>query len=192
MKFIPIEISARHCHLCKADLKVLFGEGYELTKDRDISQKGQYSCKETVNIKSEAAEIKNLRIVGPLRDASQAEISKTDAYSLKIDPPIKECTSCVGEEAENIKIIGPKGEIEKKIAIIPHRHIHMDEEDAKNLGVKNGEMVSVKTSGDRALVFKSVLVRVDPSFVLSMQIDTDEGNAAGIKTGETGELIKNE
>lgn len=189
---IPIEISARHIHISRSDLDLLFGKGYQLKPIKDLSQKGQFACEETVNIKTGRGEIKDLRILGPERNQTQVELTKTDAHYLDIEPPVAECTSYAGEGGEEVMIIGPKGEIKKHCAIIAHRHIHLSDEEAKNLNLKEGELVSVKVKGARPVTFHEVLIRIDPSFVLNLHLDTDEANAAGIEGGGYGEIGKEE
>lgn len=189
MTKIPIEISARHVHLSQKDLDTLFGRDYKLKSIKKLSQDDEFAAKERVTIKSERSRISNVRIVGPVRSHTQAEISKTDARELEIDPPVKECTACVGEEAESIMISGPKGEIEQKAAIISHRHIHISPKQAQELGLKDHEQVSVMVEGKRSLTFHSVLARVKEGFNLAMHLDTDEANAAGVEGEIEGELI---
>lgn len=189
MTKIPIEVSARHVHLSQKDLKELFGKGYELKQVKKLSQADDFAAEETVDIKTDSGEIKGVRIVGPPRSHTQVEISASDAYRLKINPPVKECTACAGEPAERIKISGPKGEIEREAAIIAHRHIHMSPDGAKEFGLKNHDLVSVKTGGERPVTFHDVLIRVENDFRLVLHIDVDEANAAGIEKESEGEII---
>jgi propanediol utilization protein len=186
---IPIEISARHAHLSKKDLEKLFGSGYELTKKKDLSQLGQFAARETVKLVGPKGEINDLRILGPCRDKTQVEISQTDAHRLGINPPVRESGDLDG--SAGIKIVGPAGEIEEKEGVIlALRHIHMDPETARQLGIKNGDKVKVDISGARDLLFENVIVRVKDSYRLAMHIDTDEANAAGISdTNNLGEII---
>lgn len=187
-KYIPIEISARHVHLSKRDLIKLFGEGYALKELRKLSQMGEFAAQETVDIIGSKGKINNVRIIGPIRENSQVEISKTDGYMLGIIPPIR--VSGDIKRTPGIKIIGPNREVNLlKGLIIAKRHIHMSEQDAKNYKVKNKQNVSIKITGDRSLVFNNVAIRVKPSFRLSFQIDTDEANAGNIENGDRGELI---
>jgi putative phosphotransacetylase len=189
MDRIPIGVSNRHIHLTKEDMEKLFGEGHELTVKKELSQPGEFAAEETVTIKTEKSEIAKVRILGPIRKATQIEISKTDAYHLGINPPIRPSGSIEG--TPGITIIGPKGEITvEKGVIIAERHIHMTPKDAEIYGVRDGQYVSVKTSGDRELFFHRVLIRVKDTYALDMHIDTDEANAADLKTGDTGELLK--
>lgn len=189
MKFI-VETSARHVHLSQADLETLFGAGYELTKKKDLSQPGQYACEERVTIVGSKKEMAGVSILGPVRKDTQVELSLTDARSIGVNAPIRESGDIAGSGA--CKIVGPKGEIEISEGVIAaKRHIHATVEDAKNLGVENGEVVSVKVDTEgRSLVFGDVVVRVSDSYALAMHIDTDESNAAGCGREVYGEIVK--
>jgi len=180
---IIIETSARHVHLDKKTLEKLFGKGYKLTPDYSLSQKGEFAAKERVILKTKKGEIKRVRIIGPLRKKTQIEISRTDAFHLKINPPLR--LSGDLKNTPGITLIGPKGEVKlKQGVIIAARHIHCDPKTAKKLNLKHGDKVSVRIKGKRGLIFNNVVVRIRKNFVWRMQIDTDEANAAGIrKTG---------
>lgn len=171
---IPVEVSARHCHLAKKDVEKLFGNGYKLKKAKQLSQPSDFSAEETISIEANGKRIDNIRVVGPERPATQIEISKTDAFSLGINPPCE------------IKLIGPKGEVDlEKGLIIARRHIHCTQAEADQLKLKDGDSVAVKIDSERPLVFHDILVRVRDDYKLCLHIDTDEGNAAGInKIGE--------
>lgn len=185
---IPIEVSARHIHITREDLDILFGNNYQLKPIKDLSQKGQFAAEESVKIKTSKGEIEKIRILGPERKLTQVELTKTEAYELGIDPPVAECTSCVGEGGEEVELVGPAASIKKHCAIIAHRHIHLSDVEAKKYNLQEGQLVSVKTSGPRSITFHEVLVRVDPTFVFHMHIDTDEANAAGIEGDGYGEI----
>jgi putative phosphotransacetylase len=187
---VPIEVSARHMHISRADLDILFGKDYQLKPIKDLSQKGQYAAKETVKIKTTKSEISQVRILGPERKLTQVEITKSDAYLLGIDPPIAECSSCSGEGGAEITLVGPQGEIKKHCAIIAHRHIHLSPDEAERYNLKEEELISVKVNGLRPITFHEVLIRIDESFVLNMHLDTDEANAVGIEKNNCGEIIK--
>ncbi|MBR5510116.1 MAG: phosphate propanoyltransferase [Lachnospiraceae bacterium] len=189
MNFI-VETSARHVHLSQEDLEVLFGKGYELTKKKDLSQPGQYACEERVTVVGSKKELAGVSILGPVRPASQVEISLTDARSIGVAAPIRESGDTAGSGA--CKLVGPCGEVELKEGVIAaKRHIHATPEDAEKLGVQDKEIVSVKIDTDgRSLVFGDVVVRVSPKFALAMHIDTDESNAAGCGREVYGEIVK--
>lgn len=178
---IPIGVSARHVHVTREDLAVLFGEGYELTKHKDLMG-GQFAAKEQVTIVgANLRVIENVRILGPERKASQVEVSKTDARKLGINAPIRESGDVAGSMP--ITLVGPKGAIYlKEGCIVAMRHIHMSPQDALGFGVKDKQIVSVKTGeGARKGVLSNVLIRVHESYTLEMHIDTDEANGLGIK-----------
>ena len=187
MKFL-VETSARHVHLSQEHLEILFGAGYELTKKKDLSQPGQYACEERVTIVGGKKEMPGVSILGPVRKATQVELSLTDARSIGVAAPVRESGDIAGSGA--CKIIGPKGEIEITEGVIAaKRHIHVTPEDAEKLGVQDKEIVSVKCgSNDRAIVFGDVVIRVSPKFATYMHIDTDESNAAGGPT--EGVIVK--
>ena len=186
---VPIGVSARHIHLTQADVETLFGKGYQLTKKKELMG-GQFASNELVTIVGlKLRAIENVRILGPVRKASQVEISATDAIKLGIKAPIRESGKIEGSAP--IAVVGPCGVIYlKEGCIIASRHIHMSPADAQNAGVKNGDVVSVKVDNERATTYNNVLIRVDPTFTLEMHIDTDEANAAKISTGMKAEIIK--
>ncbi|MDQ0339764.1 putative phosphotransacetylase [Caldalkalibacillus uzonensis] len=186
---IPVGISNRHVHLSPEHLEQLFGQGYELTELKPLSQPGQFAAKETVTLVGPKGEIPKVRILGPARGHSQVEISKTDSFKLGIHPPVRDSGDIEG--TPGIKIIGPKGEVElDKGVIIASRHIHFHTSDAEKFGVKDGDRVRIRTSGERAVIFENVLCRVSDNYALDCHLDTDEGNAAGLKTGDFVELIR--
>ena len=189
MKFI-VETSARHVHVTQEHLEILFGKGYELTKKKDLSQPGQYACEERVTVVGPKKELKGVSILGPVRPASQVEISLTDARSIGIAAPIRESGDIAGSGA--CKLVGPCGEVDLTEGVIAaKRHIHATPEDAEKLGVQDKDVVSVKIDTDgRSLVFGDVVVRVSPKFALAMHIDTDESNAAGCGRDVYGEIVK--
>ena len=189
MKFL-VETSARHVHLSQEHLEILFGAGYELTKKKDLSQPGQYACEERVTIVGGKKEMPGVSILGPVRKATQVELSLTDARSIGVAAPVRESGDIAGSGA--CKIIGPKGEIEITEGVIAaKRHIHATPADAEALGVENGQIVNVKIDTDgRSLVFGDVVVRVSDTYAPAMHIDTDESNAAGCGREVYGEIVK--
>lgn len=186
---VPVGISARHIHLTQEDVEVLFGEGYQLTKKKELMG-GQFASNELctiVGLKLRA--IENVRILGPVRKQTQVEISNTDARKLGINVPIRESGDIVGSAP--ITLVGPKGALYcKEGCIVAARHIHMSPKDAEAAHVKDGEFVSVKVDNDRGITFNHVKIRVDDSFTLEMHIDTDEANASQIKCGDKVTIIK--
>lgn len=176
---IPIGVSNRHVHVSQEDLEVLFGEGYQLSKKSDLKQPGQYACNETVLIRGPKGEFDRVRILGPVRQHSQVEISKTDSFRLGIRAPIRESGDLEG--TPGIEMVGPKGTISlPQGAIIALRHIHMTPQQAAAMGVKDKDIVEVETFGERHGVFGDVLVRVSEAFSLEMHVDVDEANACAL------------
>lgn len=186
---IPVEVSARHCHLSQQDLEKLFGKGYELKTIKELSQPSDFACQETVSVKSRSQILKNVRIVGPIRENSQVEVSKTDAMFFGLDVPVRLSGDIEG--TPGIKLIGPEGEVSLENGlIIAQRHIHCGTDKAEKAGLINGDVVSVKIGGERALIFNNVKVRIKDNYKLCLHIDTDEGNAAGINKIGEGVIIK--
>lgn len=188
---VLVEISARHLHLSQADLETLFGEGYQLTAKKELSQPGQYACEERVKVVGTKGEFPGVSVLGPVRNATQVEISLTDARSIGVAAPVRESGDIAG--SGSCKLVGPKGELELKEGVIAaKRHIHATTADAERMGVENGQIVSVEipTSNGRNLIFGDVVVRVSDSYALAMHIDTDESNAAGMAPNTIGRVIK--
>ena len=187
---VPVGVSNRHIHLTKADVAVLFGEGYELTPLKDLSQPGQFACKETLTLVGPSLRpIENVRVLGPLRGKSQVEISATDSYVLKVKPPVRESGNVVG--SAGVTIVGPKGVVQlKEGCIIANRHIHMSPSDAASFRVKDGDTVTVDVEGKRRTRWYDVQVRVSPDFRLEMHVDTDDANAAGIGNGFKVKVVR--
>ena len=183
---IPVGISNRHIHLTQEHLEILFGKGYSLTHLKDLSQPGQYACKETLTIVGPSMRpIEGVRVLGPLRRASQVEISVTDSYILKVKPPVRESGKLQGSAP--ITIIGPKGIVQlSEGCIIANRHIHMSPDDAAHFGVKDGDYIDVDaTTGTKRTRWFDVQIRVHKDFRLEMHVDTDDANAVGFKNGST-------
>ena len=185
---VPIGVSARHVHLTQEHVET-FGPGYQLTKKKDLMG-GQFASNETVTIIGlKLRAIENVRVLGPVRSATQVEVSATDAIKLGMNVPVRMSGDIAGSAP--IAIVGPKGAIYlKEGCIVAMRHIHMSPKDAQAAGVKNGDIVSVKADNERGTIFNHVAIRVDDSFTLEMHIDTDEANAAKIATGNTVTIIK--
>ncbi|MBQ7584100.1 MAG: phosphate propanoyltransferase [Lachnospiraceae bacterium] len=185
---VPIGVSARHIHLKQEDVETLFGPGYQLTKKKDLMG-GQFAANEQctiVGLKLRA--IENVRILGPVRKASQVEISATDARTLGINAPLRESGDVAGSAP--IALVGPRGVLYlKEGCIVAARHIHMTPQEAGNASLKDGDYVSVRMGNERGAVLDKVKIRVDPSFSLEMHIDTDEANACQVKQGDSAEII---
>ena len=187
---IPIGISNRHVHLSREHLKYLFGKEYELTKIKDLKQPGQFAAGEVVTLKGPKGEIENVRILGPLRDETQVEISVTDSFKLGVNPPIKESGNL--DNTPGIKIIGPKGSIElRKGTIVALRHIHMPRDIAKKLNLKDKDEVDIEINGVRRAILGNVLIRVSDKYALEMHLDMDEANACCVKNNDLVKIVQN-
>ena len=186
---VLVETSARHIHVSRRVLDILFGEGYELTKKKDLSQPGQYACEERIAVIGPKGQFPGVSILGPVRPATQVEISASDARSIGVAAVVRESGDIAG--TPGCKIVGPKGEIEiENGVIVAKRHIHMTPDDAEKYGLQDKQVVEVKVSSDdRTLTFGDVVVRVHPNFALAMHIDTDESNAALCKPGTMGVIL---
>ena len=189
-KTFIVETSARHVHLSEADFKILFGENATLTKKKDLSQPGQYACEERVIVKGTKKDLPGVSILGPFRKESQVELSATDARSIGLGIAVRE--SGVLDGTPGCTLVGPAGEVTlEKGVVVAKRHIHATVADAKELGVVDKEIVSVKVNTpERSLIFGDVVVRVNDTYALAMHIDTDESNAAGMVPGVMGEIVK--
>ena len=185
---VPVGVSARHIHLTQADVETLFGPGYHLTKKKDLMG-GQFAANEQctiVGLKLRA--IENVRILGPVRKASQVEISATDARTLGVNAPLRESGDVAGSAP--VALVGPKGVLYlKEGCIVAARHIHMTPQEAEAAGLKDGDYVSVRMGNERGAVLDKVKIRVDSSFSLEMHIDTDEANACQVKQGDIAEIL---
>ncbi len=188
---VPVGISNRHIHLSAADVETLFGKGYELQPMKDLSQPGQYACKEQLTIVGPSMRaIEKVRVLGPVRKATQVEISRTDAFTLKVKAPVRESGKIDGSAA--VTVIGPKGVVHiNEGCIIANRHIHMSLEDGANFGVKDNEYVNVEVlDGERRTKWYDVQVRVHKDFRLEMHVDTDDANAVGIGNGSKVRIVR--
>ena len=180
-----VEVSAHHAHLTQEHVEMLYGAGHQLTKHTDLSQPGQFACKEQVTLVGPKGRIERVRVLGPVRKATQVEIAMTEQFKLGVHPPVRESGDIAGTPGCTLEGTAGSVTIERGV-ICALRHIHMTPADALRYGVRDKSFVRVRIGGDRELIFGDVLVRVDPKFSLAMHIDTDEGNAAGIETGVQG------
>ena len=187
---MPVGVSNRHIHLSREDLDTLFGKGYELTPIKELSQPGQYACKEKLTIVGPSLRpIEDVRVLGPVRKRSQVEISMTDSYTLKVKPPVRESGNIAGSAP--ITVIGPKGVVTlSEGCIIANRHIHMSPTEARAFGIADGDTVTVDVNGTRRTRWYDVQVRVHPDFRLEMHVDTDDANAVGIGNGSRVKIVK--
>jgi len=178
---IPVEISNHHVHLTRDSLDILYGKDYELTKLRDLSQPGEFASNEQVSIVSANMKvIEKVRILGPLREYTQAELSTTDGYFLGLDLPTRISGNIKGSPP--IIFIGPKGVLTlSEGAIRAARHIHMTPKGAEHYGVKDEDRVKVEVSGEHGVIYKDVVIRVSLKSKLALHLDTDEANAGNVK-----------
>lgn len=184
---IPVGVSNRHIHLGRADLNMLFGVGYELTVQKPLEQPGQFAAMETVCIAGRKGAFPNVRVLGPMRKQSQVEISRSDAFALGINPPVRISGDLEG--AADICVIGPKGMlVMKEKTILAKRHVHMFPEDARQFGVSDGQLISLEVGSGKKCLFHDVVVRVSTESGLEFHIDTDEANAAGVSSGMVAKL----
>jgi putative phosphotransacetylase len=185
---VPIGVSNRHIHLNRADMDTLFGEGSELTRVKDLGQPGQYAAAETVTSQGSKGELTRMRVLGPLREESQVEVSIGDGFALGVHPPVRESGQLEG--TPGVKVVGPNGEVEMKRGVIAAlRHIHLDPATAERMGVHDKQIVRVEIGGLRGAVLNNVLLRVSDKFAPEMHIDVEEANALGVKNGDRAYII---
>lgn len=186
---VPVGISNRHLHLSQADQDRLFGEGYQMTKIKDLSQPGQYACKETVTICGPKGAIENVRILGPVRSKTQVEILAGDCFKLGTKAPSRLSADLQG--TPGITIVGPKGSVlTEEGLIVAQRHIHMTPEDAQRIGVTDGQVVSIQVEGPRGGIYSNVAVRATTASALECHIDTEEANAMNVNSLSKIKIIK--
>lgn len=187
--FVPVMSSNHHAHLSQRDVEALFGPGYQLTKMRDLVQPGQYACNERVLLETPKGKMM-LRIVGPARKETQVELSATDAVKLGLNPPVRMsgdlagspgCTLCNGDKRVTIS----------QGVIIAARHLHLSPEEAVDYGVKDGDIVSLRVEGQRALTLENVIVRSGEGHLMEAHIDKDEANACGLRDGQLCRVLAN-
>ena len=187
-RYVPAAASNRHIHLSAQDIDLLFGKGYALRPDRQLSQPGQFAAVETVSIVGPKSRIDNVRVLGPARGKTQVEILMTDAFKLGIQPVVRISGDIEGTPGATI--IGPAGSVELTSGVIvAMRHVHLSAEQAVYLGLKNGDLVSIKKEGVRALIFEKVPIRCGAGHYLELHLDMEEANAGGIQNGELLEIV---
>lgn len=185
---VNIGVSNRHVHLTLEHLEILFGKDFILEKKNDLKQPGQYASISTVTIKTFKSEINNVRVLGPIRPYTQVEISRTDAYKLGINPPIRDSGDL--KNSSPITIIGPNGTIElEEGCIIPTRHIHILPEQIKMYGLEGKDIVSVKIDGEKGGILNNVHLKVSDEAFFELHLDTDDANAHLIKNEDIGEIV---
>ena len=185
---IPVGVSNRHVHLSQADLDRLFGPGYELTKMKDLSQPGQYACKETVTVCGPKGVIEKVRILGPVRSQTQVEILAADCFKLGVKAPIRLSGDLDG--TPGVTLVGPKGSVQtEKGVMIAQRHIHMHPKEAEKFGVHDGQWVDLQVDGLRGGVLKNTVIRVTGESALECHVDTEEANALGLGSASSVRIV---
>lgn len=185
---VKIEVSARHIHLAQKDLEKLFGPDFNFEQQKDLSQPGQFVSQARLTLVGPKRQIENVAVLGPVREQTQVEISRSDVFFVGAKAPLRTSGDLKGSGA--IKLIGSAGELElKEGLIVAKRHIHLASDQAKDLGLKKGQTVKVQIKGERALLFDEVVVRINDNYDKAVQVDTDEGNAAGLPMVSEAELI---
>ncbi len=186
---VVLGVSNRHVHLCERDLKILFGENYELEIVKNLVQPGEFASNCFVTIKTEKSEIERVRVLGPVRSYTQVEISLTDAFKLGIKPPVRDSGDLAGSSA--VTLIGPNGSIDlKEGCIIATRHIHITPDQMLEFGFDGMKSVNVELPGEKGGILYNVQLKVSPNYAFEMHIDTDDANAHMVKTGDIARIIK--
>lgn len=186
---IPVGVSNRHIHLSQKDLDVLFGTGYELTKLKDLSQPGQFACKETVTICGPKGAIEKVRILGPVRSKTQVEVLAGDCIKLGVAPHVRLSGDLT--KTSGVTIIAQKGSVQiEDGVVVAQRHIHMTPQDAQNLGVTDGETVCIKVEGLRGGIYSNVAVRANDASKLECHLDIEEANAMSVNSKTTVTIVK--
>jgi acetate kinase len=184
---IPIGVSAHHIHLSREHLEALFGAGHELTPRAPLAQPGQFASEEQLSLIGPRGRIDRVRVLGPVRNKTQVEISRTEEYRLGIDAPVRMSGDLGG--SPGLILEGTEGQVRLEEGVIcAQRHMHMTPEDALRFGLRDGDVVSIRVEGERSVVFGDVAIRVSPKFKLEMHLDTDEANAAQVSNGDFGYL----
>ena len=185
---VPVGVSNKHLHLSQEDLEKLFGPGAELHPSKDLKQPGQYAAEEKVDILGPKGVLKGVRVLGPVRAQTQVELAFTDARALGLGVPVKESGKL--DSTPGVELAGPAGSVKTSAgAIAALRHVHLSPEQAREAGVADKQMVSLKVPGERGLIFDNVLVRSGPGHAQEVHLDTDEANAAGLSNGMEVEIL---
>lgn len=186
---VPTGISARHVHLSVKDLKALFGTTHQLHKFKDLKQPGQFAAEETVTLVGPHGTLARVRVLGPERKETQVELSRTDAFALGIDAPVRQSGDLKG--TPGIVLVGPRGAVTLDHGcIVAARHLHLAPADGMLLGLKDKDRISIEVPGERGLVFRDVLVRCTPEHATEFHVDTDEGNAAGLQNNTLVTIVR--
>lgn len=185
---IPVGVSNRHVHLSQPDVERLFGEGYQLQPEKNLSQPGYFAARETVILAGPRGVIQGVRVLGPPRTHSQVEVLRSDTFVLGIQAEIKESGQRL--KAQPVTIIGPKGTVVEDMGVlVAKRHIHTNPDDARRLGLREGQLIAVHMDGDRAALLKQVVVRISEGLKTELHLDTEEANAVAVQNGQTVEIV---
>ncbi|RLB58859.1 MAG: hypothetical protein DRI34_03600 [Deltaproteobacteria bacterium] len=185
---VPVALSARHVHLSQEHVERLFGAGHHLQPLFELSQPGQFAARETVEVVGPKRSIPGVRVLGPARGDTQVELSITDGVVLGLNVPVRLSGDLAGTPGAHL--IGPRGAVRlQQGCIVARRHLHVHGDDARRLGLQQGQQVYVRVPGPRGIIFDGVVVRVSDSFRTELHLDTDEGNAAGVSSGQQVEVV---
>jgi putative phosphotransacetylase len=185
---VTVGLSNKHLHLSAEHIEALFGKGHKLTPTKDLRQPGQFACEEKVDLEGPKGVIKGLRVLGPARPETQVELALTDARGLGLKPPVRESGKLDG--TPGCKLTGPAGSVElDRGVMVALRHVHLSPSEAAEAGVKDKDIIRVKVGGERAVIFEAVLIRAGDAHLSEFHLDTDEGNAAGVDSGQEVELL---
>ncbi|AET67280.1 propanediol utilization protein [Desulfosporosinus orientis DSM 765] len=188
-KWVPVGTSNRHIHLSQGDLTALFGENYQLTVQKELSQPGQFAAKETVTLVGPKGSLEKVRVLGPVRKNTQVEISVTDCFKLGVKPVIRD--SGEHEGTPGLEIVGPAGKVQLESGVmVASRHIHLHTDDAQEWSLKDGDRVCVRVESGRPIVYEDVLIRVSDQYQKEMHLDLDEANAALVVPTSRGKLME--
>ena len=187
--YVPVGVSNRHIHLSERDMEILFGKGNGLTELRALSQPGQFAAKETVTVVGPKGKIEKIRVLGPVRSRTQVEISVTDSFVLGIEPVVR--LSGDLDNTPGAEIIGPAGRVTvPEGVIVAARHLHLSAAEAAEYGLRDKDVVALRSEGMRGVIFENVIVRSGHGHSLEAHIDTDEANAARLKNGGILEIVR--
>ena len=185
---VKIGVSNRHVHLCERDFKILFGDNYELEVKKELVQPGEFASNSVVTIKTDKSEIGNVRVLGPLRSYTQVEISRTDAFKLGVNPPVRDSGDLAG--SESVTLVGPNGSVVlSEGCILATRHIHITPDEVHKFGFDGLKSVNVKLLGEKGGILYNVQLKVGSNYAFEMHIDTDDANAHLVSSGDIAEII---
>lgn len=187
-RLIPVAVSARHAHVSKEHIQILFGRGYELKPRNPLSQPGQFAAEETVNIIGPRRCITGVRILGPARSSTQVELSVTDGISLGLKLHVRDSGDIAG--SHGLTLAGPEGCVHIPEGVIAaRRHLHLSTDDASRLKLTDKQVISVRARTKRPATLEDILVRVSGDFSMELHLDTDEANACMLKNGDMVEIV---